>query len=45
MRELHKLVEWRRKFVEDGARLINRITDVLKGYYPHASLQVHKNEC
>ncbi len=34
MRELHKLVEWRRKFVDDGVRLTNRITDVLKGYYP-----------
>lgn len=34
MRELHKLVEWRRKFVNDGVRLTNRITDVLKGYYP-----------
>jgi hypothetical protein len=34
LRELQKLVEWRRKFVEDGVRLTNRITDVLKGYYP-----------
>ncbi len=34
MRELQKLVEWRRKFVEDGVRLTNRLTDVLKGYYP-----------
>ena len=33
-RELQKLVEWRRKFVDDGVRLTNRITDVLKGYYP-----------
>ncbi len=33
MRELHKLVEWRRKFVENGVRLTNRITDA-KGYYP-----------
>lgn len=27
-------MEWRRKFVDDGVRLTNRITDVLKGYYP-----------
>ncbi|MBF2074205.1 MAG: hypothetical protein IGS50_10660 [Synechococcales cyanobacterium C42_A2020_086] len=34
IRELQNLVEWRRKFVDDGVRLSNRITDVLKGYYP-----------
>ncbi|WP_225931360.1 IS110 family transposase [Leptolyngbya sp. 7M] len=36
IRELQKLVEWRRKFVDDGVRLTNRITDILKGYYPQA---------
>lgn len=34
IRELQKLVEWRCQFDDDGMRLTNRITDVLKGYYP-----------
>jgi transposase len=36
MRLLQQLVEQRRKIVDDGQRLTNRITDALKHYFPQA---------
>jgi transposase len=36
VRKLQQLVEWRRKLVAETVRTTNRLTDVLKSYFPQA---------